>query len=107
MALQRRDGALRDRGALAKAVPCAWACGYRVLWEFLSEAKYEDGTARVLPSVTLFVDETGLKACLNDRDQGQVAFVSAGTLEGLWEALERGLTNCSLDWRSATAKRRK
>lgn len=99
MTIRRRDSAVTAAGG-PKAVPIsAWQKGYPLLWEFLSQTKYEDGSERRLPTITLFLGTEGLQACLNDRDQGLAAFVTATTLEGLWGALEEGLKKDSLDWR--------
>jgi len=99
MALRKRDAAIvesQDQGALAR---CRLAEAFPQLIEFLVATRYEDGSPRVLPSLTIFYDAAALKACLNDRDQGLVAFISAASLTGLLEALEAGLSDDTLDWR--------
>lgn len=107
MAIRRRDAKVTETGALRLPGRCEWIAGQLLLWEFMTACKYEDGSARGLPSLTIFVDDQCLKACLNDRDQSQVAFVASDTLEGLWEALASGLEENTLDWRSSQQKKRK
>jgi len=70
------------------------------LAEFLSLSRWEDGEARETGSVTVFVDAGMWKACLSDKDGKRVAFLSARTPEGLFEALEEGLQADRLDWRA-------
>lgn len=71
------------------------------LWEFLTATSWPppDGGPRTVGTVLLFVETGRWKACLRDRECGQVAFVSAASAEGLLDALDAGLTNGSLDWR--------
>lgn len=74
---------------------------FPALVEFLSLTKYSDGSSRQPGTVMLFVDAGRLKACLNCKDEGLVAFV---TLEGIGDAmarLERAITDGRCDWRKA------
>jgi len=87
---------VRARGGLD---PCSLAARYPNLWEHLTALAYPDQTARVPSSVSVFLDAGCLKACLKDKDNGLVAFVTADSLTGLLEALEAGLAEESLDWR--------
>jgi len=69
------------------------------LVEFLTRVVWEDGSPREKGSVFVFIEDGMVKACLNDKDSLQVAFVSSVTFAGLWEALEKGLRDDTLDWR--------
>lgn len=69
------------------------------LWEYLTLCEWEDGKERETASLTVFFGEGLLKACISDKDAGLVAFVSGESLEGLLQALERGLAEGTLDWR--------
>jgi len=77
---------------------------YPALWEFLTEPSYEGGGKRELGTVSIFKDGDCLKACLSDRDLGEVAFVSAVTFKGLLDALERGLSAGGLEWKTQKKK---
>jgi len=101
MALKKRDQAVEGPGGDNPVTQCRLAERLPLLIEWLGSARYEDGSIRVLPSMTIFVEPGCLKACLNDRDQSLVAFLSAGSLTGLLDALEAGLAEDSLDWRVA------
>jgi len=69
------------------------------LWEFLVALAYEDGGARALPTLMLFLHDGRLSAALNDRDVGQTAFVSGSSVLDVLGALEGGLVADSLAWR--------
>lgn len=102
MAIRKRQDVPSVDGDRVVLKPGKWAKDYPHLWEFLHMETYEDGTARRLPTITLFVSPTGLQACLNDRDQSMAAFVTGESLEALWAALEGGLSMDSLDWRRSS-----
>jgi len=72
---------------------------YEALHEYLTMTAWEDGSERVTSTISLFVDQGQWKARLNDRDGGQVAFVSAEGFIALLEALETALRDGTLDWR--------
>lgn len=72
-----------------------------LLMEHLSCAQWEEGGTRKTSTLLLFVDAGTLKACLNDRSVGRAAFVSANSLRGLLDALEAGLMEDALEWRSS------
>jgi hypothetical protein len=74
---------------------------YPALWEYMSEASWGEGKPRELATLLLFLDGGRLKAMLNDRDSGRVAFVTGCSLEEVLEALEGGLVSSSLDWRAS------
>lgn len=103
MAIRKRDIALGEGTAPAKIKEGVWQKSYPTLWEFLSQDTYDDKTPRRLPTITLFLGTDGLQACLNDRDQGLAAFVTSVSLDGLWQALEKGLREDSLDWRRSSS----
>ncbi len=102
MALRKRDVAVKGSERPLGEIDPVFRKSCPYLWEFMSGTTYEDGSERKLPSITIFVGPDGLQACLNDRDQGLVAFVTATGLAGLWTALEQGLREDRLDWRRAS-----
>lgn len=108
MALRKRDKAVDEGGDGVIPVIASLAKKYPSLWEFMSCPRYDDGSKRILPTVSLFMCPEGLKASLNDRDQGTVAFVTGDTLESVLASLEAGLQGDTLDWRvSAYGKKKK
>jgi len=77
---------------------------YPGLWEFLTEPVYEGGGKRELGTISIFKDGEVLKACLSDRDVGEVAFVSGNSFKAILDAIEQGLCNGGLDWRGQKKK---
>lgn len=75
--------------------------------EFLCLWKWEDGSARHAGTITLFTELGSWKARVNDRDTGEVAFVSARSLSCLLDAVEKGLVEGGLDWRPAQDQKRR
>lgn len=77
--------------------------GYPCLGWFMTALKYDDGVRRQLPSLSLFLNDGRLTACLNDKDNSRSAFVSGDSLASVLGALEAGLEADSLGWRPAKA----
>jgi hypothetical protein len=80
---------------------------YPCLWEHLSVSQYEGGERRVLSTVTLFVDDGAVKACLNDRDNAVSGWAAGDTVEACLMALEKALRDGTVDWRAAPKQRGK
>jgi len=83
------------------SVPAAFVALYPALWDYLSEDRFDDGKRREVATVTLFVVDGGFRACINDKANHRVGFVSGATLEGLLASLEANLATDEMDWRSA------
>lgn len=105
--ISRRDASKVLNGERMSIEPCSVMTRYESLWEFISATEFEDGSKRQTPSLTIFQDQGLLKACLNDKEQGLVAFCSGTSLTALLEALDEGLAQDSLDWRKASPPRKK
>lgn len=79
-----------------------FASDYPCLMEFLWREKWpDDGAPRRPGTLTVFQEEGRWKACVNDRDQQLVAFVSDDAFAGLLRTIEDGLDKDALDWRRA------
>jgi len=63
------------------------------------------GKQRKSGSLSLFCEDGKWKSCVNDRDGGFYAFLSADSFWGLLDALEHGLKSGSLEWRSSSRKK--
>jgi hypothetical protein len=106
MALKRIIVPSADGSACSSSLgECELTTLYPTLAEFLWRAKWEDGASRSTGTITLMVDSGMYKAAVNDRDSELSAFVSGRNLTGLLEAIERGLTEGSLEWRTKRAFR--
>ena len=71
------------------------------LLDFLFMRAWPDGTARVPGTLLLFADGERLKACLSDRDQGLVLFLTAESTSELFSLAETLLSDPRADWRPA------
>lgn len=68
---------------------------------------YPDGQPRETGSMLLFYESGLFKAAVMDRDAGMTAFVSAETLTGLLDAVDKGLHADKLDWRASRSRPRR
>lgn len=107
MALKKRErpgGGSRGEASVG-ASPCGWE-ELPALAEFMVSVSYEGGSPRRLPTLLIFTEDRLWKACLNDRDATMVAFVTAATFDALLGAIDAGLQNDSLEWRTPRPARR-
>lgn len=75
---------------------------HRDILDFLTLAKWPvELTPRTTGTVLLFCDAQGLKAMLNDRDQGLVAFITLSDDGELLEQLNGAVCSQTTDWRKA------
>lgn len=95
------------------ALPTGWVAqdeyfrgDFPCLHEHLCCGQWEDGKARTPSTLLLFCEEGLWKACLNNRAEGLVAFVTAPDQAGLMKAVEEGLEAGTLDWRKAGKNRK-
>lgn len=108
MALKKR--VVEDTGAHEPMSPGLFGKSYPTLFEFLTGTAYETGERRIPGTLSLFMDQGAIKACLNDKDQGLTTFSSASTVDRLFAALEKGLAEDTLVWRKPapfSAKKKK
>ncbi len=83
-----------------------FAENYPAIQRFLEE-KRKSPNIHKTGSMTVFVENTGYKLCLNDRPRERSTFVFGQRLGVAFETANRGLENGSLDWRSRGYKRPK
>ena len=81
---------------------------YPHLWRYLTQTRWEDGTARQPSSLSIFSQHGKWTIMLAEKNWGLILFATADRLEGLWEALDARLADPRADWRedrkSADAK---
>lgn len=77
-----------------------FAADFPCLHEWMTLVRWEDGSPRQTTTLTLFAEDGRWKACISDREEARVAFVSGWTWEEALRACEEGLLGSSLDWRS-------
>jgi hypothetical protein len=74
---------------------------YPVLWDYLTQTVWPDGSERKTSSLTLFADEGVMKVVLKDRDASQDLWASAPSMDGLFVVLEACLADPGAVWRTA------
>lgn len=72
---------------------------YPLLWDHLSQRKWDDGSPRQTSSVMLFEQDGVLKAMLRDKDAGLCLWVASKSLYGVLGALEAALSDPEAEWR--------
>lgn len=95
MAQQRRSGS----SAAEVSSPRVAEKGLEVLWGFLFDTEFDDGSKRKEGSITIFVDEGVLKAAFNDKGDRMVGFSTLTCLSDLPLELEEALCKGKVDWR--------
>jgi hypothetical protein len=78
---------------------------FPILWKFLADRR-DLGEIHQTGCVTLFVDGSKIKLCVNDRPSRQSCFVSGDTLMEALARVDRGLAEGSLKWSRQGYKRR-
>jgi len=74
---------------------------HEALHEFLTARLFDDGSERETATLLIFAADGVWKACLNDRAEGRVAFVTSSTVQGLLGALDGQLEEGSVEWRAS------
>jgi len=80
--------------------------------EYLTASTYPDGSARERSTISIFVEDGVVKACLSDRDQARTLWRSGASVEDAVMALEGAVVDGTADWRrsgggKATVPKRK
>jgi len=76
------------------------------LWQFLTSVIWPDGGGKRRPgSLSVFMDDGELKACLSDKDLALVAFVTLDPTQPILEQLNELLEADTLDWRRSKITR--
>lgn len=98
--LQKREAAaeLPDNGRVRVGLD-EDAQRFEALLEFVGQEVWPDGTHREPGTLLLFVEEGKVKACLSDRAQSLVMFVSGRGLLEAMDAAESSLRAGKADWR--------
>jgi len=70
------------------------------VWEYMTLLHFDDGTARDLSKLSIFVENGKVKCALNDPAERASLYVAADTLEGALKALEATLGQENPEWRA-------
>jgi len=70
-----------------------------LLWGYLTQSVWEDGTPRATSSLLLFEQDGFLKLMLRDRENGLCLWVAAPNLSSAFAAVELALSDPTTEWR--------
>lgn len=76
-----------------------WAGLYPALSEYMVQIEWAAGEPRVPSTLLIFTEQGMWKCCFVDKDQGQMAFLTAGTPTQLLQLLNTQLQAGSVDWK--------
>lgn len=97
----RRRKAAQNGASPAAAVGEDWFQErYPAVFEYMVMNEWEPGQPRQTTTVLLFTEDGLAKACVHDRDEARVAFLSAGSFGELLDKLNLALREDDLDWRA-------
>lgn len=74
---------------------------------FLLDNEWDDGTPRQRATLTIFIEDSTVKLCLNDRENACSLFRSAPTLERALASMGEALKSPAPDWKPWQGKRKK
>lgn len=74
---------------------------FESLHEFMTARLFDDGSERETATLLVFASDGQWKACLNDRAEGRVAFVTGRTVQDLFKLLNEQLDSSSVEWRAS------
>lgn len=73
---------------------------YPTLHEYLTQTQWADRSPRITATMTMYYDGCSMVVAINDRDNERSAFVSAKDFTSLMDAIERGLSEDTLEWKN-------
>lgn len=76
-----------------------WQSKWPALFDYMCSNAWDAKTARKTTTLWLFTEFGLVKACVNDRDTNETAFMTHTTLFGLFQSIEDGLADDTLSWR--------
>lgn len=69
--------------------------------EYLTATAYPDGSQRERSTISLFLEDGVVKACLSDRDQARTLWRSGASVEDALMAVESAVADGTADWRKS------
>ncbi len=72
---------------------------FPTLLEYMTTTKWEDGTAREVSKLSIFIEDGLFKCAVNDTDLKRSLYVSGETFEGALRAAEKAIQDTNADWR--------
>lgn len=100
MLLDRNNMRKVTGGEVSGVVDLEFSNSHPVLFSYLTQRKWPDGTPRQTSSLTIFEDGGIMKAVLKDRDAGLSLWASSPTIARLYDVLEALLCDSQAEWRT-------
>lgn len=91
-------------GAGQLGATCAVLGSMPAVLEYLTLAKFEDGSPRELSNLLFFVEDGRIKGCLNDRANECSLWRSGEDLLDVLKAMDEALQSGTADWRASKGK---
>ena len=92
-------------GSSSEALVDAKFCkDFPLLLTYLTDGRWEDGSARILSTISLSVEDGRWKLCLNDKDLRRSLYFTGDTLQDVFRSVEKALGGSSADWRKWNAQ---
>jgi len=98
--MKRREAVAPGTTAIAGVTDAKWAKQYPTLWEYMTTLNYEDGGAREVSKLSIFVENGVMKAALNDPTPRASVYVAGDTVDAALKALELALASPACEWRA-------
>jgi hypothetical protein len=99
MFMKKALAAIKKNAGGLKGPEDKWLEPFPALKEFMTARKGEDGKERTPSPLSLSFDAGVFKGLLKEVDEGLMLWASAGSYQGVLEALEGQLTSEAPDWR--------
>jgi len=97
--MKRPTKAQSDAAADCGSTDEGFAKRHPQLVQYMTDAKYDDGTPRELSSFTVTMTSGGVQVALNDKEERQSMYSTAGTLAEALKLLEKALADGVDAWR--------
>lgn len=77
-----------------------WAETYPLLWSYLTQVAWEDGSSRETSSLLVFFQDGLFKVMLKDKALGRCLWAATRQPSCVWELLETLLQDPATEWRA-------
>jgi len=98
--MKKRDATPQGEVAKASVADATFEKRFPRIFEYMTLLHFDDGTARELSKVSLFVENGKFKAALNDHAERCSLYVAADSVDGVLKALEASLGQENPEWRA-------
>jgi hypothetical protein len=97
--LRKADRPAPDTVPMCTLVDPGFASKRPMLWHYLTQSVWDDGSPRQTSSLLIFFQDGHLKGMLRDRDAGLCLWAAASGVTQLLDAFETLLVTPGIDWK--------